>query len=153
VSNRAPNKWRAAAAEREPPSAMRRSEERRDRWVYSLLCGNKANRRRACLSEDRQARPRGLSLAAISALNSRDGPRNRSAPPASQVPRRCFASNAPHRSHGRNCVGRASNRGRQARNASPRPSRGVGYTAGRAAPSFPTKGRRRRRAARQSGPT
>merc|ERR1711966_314894 len=76
----------------EAPSVLQPSEESRDRWVYFPECGNKPPPTGPPI-KNRQTGPWGLSLAAISALNSRDGPRNRRILPASLLPRRTHESN------------------------------------------------------------
>jgi len=79
--------------------------------------------------KNRQTGPWGLSLAAISALNSRDGPRNRRILPASMN-----QGERPSRTDDQKEIRIKSEhkcQGQQARNASPRPPRGVGYTTGR----------------------
>ena len=115
----------------EAPSATRPPKRAATGGCFALNVVT-SRRRPPRLSRNRRGRPRGLSLAAISALNSRDGPRNRRTRPASRTPsgdasRRIEAFPRKERPTHRS----ARAQGRQARRASPRPPRGVGDTAGR----------------------
>ena len=131
----------------EAPSATRPPKRAATGGCFALNVVT-SRRRQPRLSRNRNGRPRGLSLAAISALNSRDGPRNRRTRPASRTPSGDASRRIdtfPRKKRSTHQSARAQ--GRQARRASPRPPRGVGDTAGR------NQCLNTSVAARQSGPT